>query len=80
MKIEKIKGEMLVCSFCGTEEGEVDFLVEGNEGYICDICVAKASDIVELIRIAKKTVNEQFGIMLELEVKTLGFKPGTFDV
>tara|TARA_B110000014_G_scaffold58754_1_gene39671 strand:+ start:989 stop:1897 length:909 start_codon:yes stop_codon:yes gene_type:complete len=41
---------------------------------------AKASDIVELIRIAKKTVNEQFGIMLELEVKTLGFKPGTFDV
>ena len=41
---------------------------------------AKASDIVELIRLAKKTVNEQFGIMLELEVKTLGFKPGTFDV
>ena len=41
---------------------------------------AKASDIVELIRLARKTVNEKFGIMLELEVKTLGFKPGTFDV
>ncbi len=47
MKIDKIEGEILACSFCGTAEGEVDFLVEGDEAYICDICVAKASDIVK---------------------------------
>ena len=41
---------------------------------------AKASDIVELIRLARKTVKEKFGIMLELEIKTLGFKPGTFEL
>jgi len=34
---------------------------------------AKASDITELIRIARKSVFEKFGIKLELEVKTIGF-------
>jgi ATP-dependent Clp protease ATP-binding subunit ClpX len=47
MKLEKLEGEMLDCSFCGTVEGEVDFLVEGDKAYICDICVAKASEIVK---------------------------------
>ncbi len=41
---------------------------------------AKASDVVELIRLARKTVLEKFDILLDLEVKTLGFKRGTFDV
>jgi UDP-N-acetylmuramate dehydrogenase len=41
---------------------------------------AKASDIVALIRLARETVQDKFGIALDLEVKTLGFKPGTFDV
>ena len=41
---------------------------------------AKASDVVKLIRLAKNTVKQKFGITLELEVKTLGFKPGTFKV
>ena len=36
MTLEKIEGVMLDCSFCGTAEGEVDFLVEGDEAYICD--------------------------------------------
>ena len=41
---------------------------------------AKASDVVELIRLARETVHDKFGIMLDLEVKPLGFKPGTFDI
>ena len=41
---------------------------------------AKANDIIELIKIAKKTVKEKFGVLLELELKTLGFKSGTFKV
>ena len=41
---------------------------------------AKANDIVGLIRLAKKAVYKKFGIMLNLEVKTLGFKTGTFDL
>jgi len=41
---------------------------------------AKASDVVELIRLARESVQNKFGITLDLEVKTLGFKAGTFDV
>ena len=40
---------------------------------------ANAEDIVFLIRLARKTVEKKFGINLELEVKTLGFKPGIFE-
>ena len=47
MRKEKIAEKMLDCSFCGSAEGEVDFLVEGDEAYICDVCVARASDIVK---------------------------------
>ena len=36
---------------------------------------AKSSDITALIRLARKTVFEKFGIKLELEVKTIGFDP-----
>ena len=47
MRKEKIEEKILDCSFCGSAEGEVDFLVEGDEAYICDVCVARASDIVK---------------------------------
>ena len=35
---------------------------------------AKAIDIANLIRLSRKKVYEKFGIMLELEIKTIGFK------
>ena len=35
---------------------------------------AKAIDIASLIRLSRKTIYEKFGIMLELEIKTIGFK------
>ena len=47
MKIDQIKNKTLDCSFCGNAEEDVDFLVEGDKAYICDICVARASDIVK---------------------------------
>ena len=47
MMNKKLKEQILICSFCGTPEGEVDFLVEGDEAYICDNCVARASEIVK---------------------------------
>jgi len=47
MMNKKLKEQILNCSFCGTPEGEVDFLVEGDEAYICDNCVARASEIVK---------------------------------
>ncbi len=35
---------------------------------------AKAIDVANLIKLSRKTVYEKFGIMLELEIKTIGFK------
>lgn len=36
----------LSCSFCGRSEDEVAKLVVGARAYICDTCVAIASDIM----------------------------------
>ena len=47
MRKEKKEETILGCSFCSSSEGEVDFLVEGDKAYICDICVARATDIVK---------------------------------
>lgn len=38
------KGEY--CSFCWRNKDEVTLLIEGKEGYICDICVKEANKIV----------------------------------
>ncbi|NOZ07759.1 MAG: ATP-dependent Clp protease ATP-binding subunit ClpX [FCB group bacterium] len=34
------------CSFCGSFEKDVAMMVEGQTGYICDLCVFSANDIV----------------------------------
>ncbi len=36
----------LRCSFCGKHEREVTKLVAGRRGYICDVCVAIAGEII----------------------------------
>ena len=41
---------------------------------------AKAEDLVKLILTAKKSVKKLFNINLELEIQTLGFKKGTFEL
>ena len=37
----------LRCSFCGRKETEISKLVAGQHGYICDKCVAIASQIMK---------------------------------
>ena len=41
----KIKSN-LSCSFCGSSEQDVNFLIEGDNAYICDVCIDKANEIV----------------------------------
>ncbi len=47
MRNKTLTERILDCSFCGSSEGDVDFLVEGDGVFICDICVAKANDVVK---------------------------------
>tara|TARA_B100000029_G_scaffold117586_1_gene110808 strand:- start:376 stop:1608 length:1233 start_codon:yes stop_codon:yes gene_type:complete len=44
---DKNDKSLLSCSFCSSKESDVHFLVEGDDAYICDICVDKASEIVK---------------------------------
>ncbi len=41
------KREMLRCDFCGRSQNEVDLLIPGLNGYICNECAEKANDIVK---------------------------------
>ncbi len=63
----------------GTKVGDAE-ISEHHANFFVNHGQAKAQDLVSLIRLARETVYKQYGIMLELEVKTLGFTPGTFDV
>ena len=63
----------LFCSFCGVDEKGVDFLVEGNDVYICDNCIARASDVVK-----EKAHKEAYGFNIisqkPKEIKTMLMK------
>ena len=51
----------LVCSFCATAEKDVNFLVEGQDAFICDVCIDKANDIVveKLTALSKSSQDSQ---------------------
>ena len=36
----------LYCYFCGAQEKEVNYLIEGEDAYICDYCVEKANLVI----------------------------------
>ena len=57
--MKESKNKKLICSFCGSNECDVRFLVEGENAYICESCVNKASQIV-----AESTRSEQESIDL----------------
>ncbi|TXI31578.1 MAG: ATP-dependent Clp protease ATP-binding subunit ClpX [Niabella sp.] len=39
--------EKIHCSFCGRSRDEVDILIAGQDGHICENCVAHAREIIE---------------------------------
>ena len=63
----------------GTRQGDAEISPK-HANFFVNHGHAKAADVVALIRLAKKTVQEKYDINLELEIKTLGFAPGTFTV
>ena len=63
----------------GTRRGDAEISPK-HANFFVNHGQAKAADVVALIRLAKKTVQEKFDINLELEIKTLGFAPDTFTI
>ena len=56
----------------GTRCGNAE-ISEHHANFFINHGNAKAADIASLIRLSRKTIYEKFGIMLELEIKTIGF-------
>ena len=44
--MKNLDNKKLICSFCGANESDVRFLVEGESAYICEECIDKANQIV----------------------------------
>ena len=65
MSGEKI-GQYLECSFCGTNEKDVEVLVEGHDVYICDKCVVSAEEIVKENKLSSK--NQQIKSLIPTEI------------
>ena len=45
------------CSFCGRSRNEVDLLIAGTDGFICDACATQAFEIVKEEMKSKSTLN-----------------------
>ena len=59
----------LSCSFCGSNEQDVNFLIEGDSAYICDVCIDKANEIViEKLEVAAKDASSH---MTPKEIKKM---------
>ena len=58
------------CSFCGRMRNEVNLLISGTDGFICDECAAQAFDIVQEEMKSKSSLNlEQLEIKKPIEIK-----------
>ena len=62
----------------GTRKGDAE-ISEKHANFFVNHGNATAEDVLYLIRLAQKTVQKKFGINLELEIKTLGFKSEIFE-
>ena len=59
----------------GTKSGDAE-ISNVHANFFVNHGTATANDVVKLINIARKKVYKEFGVMLELEIKTLGFAQG----
>jgi ATP-dependent Clp protease ATP-binding subunit ClpX len=58
------------CSFCGREKREVNLLIAGMEGHICDSCVEQAHAIVEEeFKKDNSFTTKEFSVMKPKEIK-----------
>lgn len=58
------------CSFCGRSRNEVNLLIAGTDGYICNECAVQAFDIVQEEIKSKSTLNlDHLDIKKPIEIK-----------
>ena len=65
--MKRTNKEEIFCSFCESSQDDINLLIEGNEVYICDLCIVKASDVIS----EDKSKNDKniFNILKPSEIK-----------
>jgi ATP-dependent Clp protease ATP-binding subunit ClpX len=63
--------EEIKCSFCGRKKSEVNILIAGITGHICDNCILQANNIVkeELTQKASQKLESSLNLLKPLDVK-----------
>ena len=49
--------DIIVCSFCDSPQSKLDFLVEGNNAFICDVCIEKSKQALDFNNKTRKISN-----------------------
>ncbi len=64
--------QQVKCSFCGRTKNEVDVMIAGVTGHICNHCIAQAQNIVkeETSGKANKAISDQIQLLKPKEIKT----------
>lgn len=58
-KSSNSNNEIIVCSFCDSSQNKLDFLVEGNNAFICNICIDKAKEALEINNQKKSVLSNE---------------------
>jgi ATP-dependent Clp protease ATP-binding subunit ClpX len=66
-----MRKDEIKCSFCGRKKSEVDVLIAGITGHICNHCIGQANNIVseELAQKANKTLENSLTLLKPKEIK-----------
>jgi ATP-dependent Clp protease ATP-binding subunit ClpX len=67
--IPMLKTDSITCSFCGESKSNVNLMVSGSDGHICDSCILQAYDILVEESQPKKKSKPTFSLIKPLEMK-----------
>ena len=61
-----------ICAFCNKKKSDVNILITGNTGNICDSCVSQANNIVqeERTQISQKKLKKDLELFKPIEIKS----------
>ena len=57
--MKKYADDIIICSFCDSSQNKLDFLVEGNNAFICDVCINKAKEALDIKNHNKSSINQK---------------------
>ncbi len=57
--MKKKSDDIIICSFCESPQNKLDFLVEGNDAFICDVCINKAKKALDFKNNSESSISQK---------------------